>query len=391
MKKYEIMKRLYLAIALLATVAGCGKNSYNPANGGPAVLDIGGISYSIAPAGGNIDIPVKTNTDYSVSIPEENRSWISAAPARTVLSLTIQANPAVTSRTSSVSLLDRDDNVLAEIFITQNGNIPRNQIFYTSSDNGKVLPATSQNVFGPGFTITSNTYFGGQSIASGCVCDLFIYPPGSGCDYENPLTGFAGYVVVPDDAPSIPENFGADIKTAKGYKGKYASADNHCLVYEGTLIDYVRGDGKSSYQTPEGIRRIGRNAFSGAYMYLALTNLRLSEGVEEIAEDGFGFHFNDFKVIELPSTLKSIGADAFADCQHIRYICCQALTPPLMEGTAGLQASNMQTLETIFVPEESEELYRNAGGWSVFAGKIHGTTWPDTDFSPVFSDDMWPY
>ena len=169
------------------------------------------------------------------------------------------------------------------------------------------------------------------------------------------------------------------IKKARGgYKGKYASADNHCLVYEGTLIDYVRGDGKSSYQTPEGIRRIGRNAFSGAYMYLALTNLRLSEGVEEIAEDGFGFHFNDFKVIELPSTLKSIGADAFADCQHIRYICCQALTPPLMEGTAGLQASNMQTLETIFVPEESEELYRNAGGWSVFAGKIHGTTWPDT-------------
>ena len=130
----------------------------------------------------------------------------------------------------------------------------------------------------------------GQGIASGCVCDLFIYPPGSGCDYENPLTGFAGYVVVPDDAPSIPENFGADIKTAKGYKGKYASADNHCLVYEGTLIDYVRGDGKSSYQTPEGIRRIGRNAFSGAYMYLALTNLRLSEGVEEIAEDGFGIH-----------------------------------------------------------------------------------------------------
>ena len=76
----------------------------------------------------------------------------------------METDTAVTSRTSSVSLLDRDDNVLAEIFITQNGNIPRNQIFYTSSDNGKVLPATSQNVFGPGFTITSNTYFGGQGI-----------------------------------------------------------------------------------------------------------------------------------------------------------------------------------------------------------------------------------
>ena len=76
----------------------------------------------------------------------------------------METDTAVTSRTSSVSLLDRDDNVLAEIFITQNGNIPRNQIFFTSSDNGKVLPATSQNVFGPGFTITSNTYFGGQGI-----------------------------------------------------------------------------------------------------------------------------------------------------------------------------------------------------------------------------------
>lgn len=112
----EIMKRLYLAIALLATVAGCGKNSYNPANGGPAVLDIGGTSYSIAPAGGNIDIPVKTNTDYSVSIPEENRSWISATPARTVLSLTIQANPDTAphgrnGRISDKQYADPGDNI----------------------------------------------------------------------------------------------------------------------------------------------------------------------------------------------------------------------------------------------------------------------------------------
>lgn len=369
------MKRLYLAIALLATVAGCGKNSYNPANGGPAVLDIGGTSYSIAPAGGNIDIPVKTNTDYSVSIPEENRSWISAAPARTVLSLTIQANPAVTSRTSSVSLLDRDDNVLAEIFITQNGNIPRNQIFYTSSDNGKVLPATSQNVFGPGFTITSNTYFGGQGIIT---FDGDITTVG-----EMAFSGCANLksVILPEGVTSIGERAFEECTSLTDI----TISTNTTSVGD---LAFLNCTSLSRIALPDKVTETGDGIFQ---LCTALTNLRLSEGVEEIAEDGFGFHFNDFKVIELPSTLKSIGADAFADCQHIRYICCQALTPPLMEGTAGFQTSNMQTLETIFVPAQSEELYRNAGGWSIFAGKIHGTTWPDTDFSPVFSDDMWPY
>lgn len=560
------MKKLYLAIALLAMAGGCNKDAHSLADGDSAILNIGGTSYSIAPSGGKIDIPIETNTDYIVSIPTENRSWISATSARTVLSLIIKENFDVISRSSSISLLDRADNVLAEIFISQNGNIPRNQIFYTSSDGGKVLPDTRQNLFGPGFTITSNTYFGGQGIitfdgdittvgdkafsgcsnlrsiilpegvtsigsmafedctsltditiptntssvgaqafsnctalsrialpdkiteigygvfqscsaltdvylpyglsaigaaafvgcssltgisipgsvtiigndsfcdcsslngiiipdsvteignysfkncvsldvlsippsvkklgqgiASGCVCDLYIYPPDSDCSYNAPMSGFAGYVIVPDDAASIPEGFRADSKTTKGYKGKFASSDNHCLIYEGTLIDYVRGDGASSYQTPEGIRKIGRYAFGGAYMYLTLTNLRLSEGVEEIAENGFGFHFNDLKVIELPSTLKKIGTNAFVDCQHIQYICCQALIPPDMAGTAGLQTNYMQTVETIYVPKESEELYKNAEGWSLFASEIYGVTWPDTDFSPLFSDDMWPY
>ena len=72
------MKKLYLAIALLAMAGGCNKDAHSLADGDSAILNIGGTSYSIAPSGGKIDIPIETNTDYIVSIPTENRSWISA-------------------------------------------------------------------------------------------------------------------------------------------------------------------------------------------------------------------------------------------------------------------------------------------------------------------------
>lgn len=247
-----------------------------------------------------------------------------------------------------------------------------------------------------GFTvlsIPSTVESVGDYVASGCTCDLYVYPPKTAHSDplrdggSNPLQGFCGYVIIPDDAEMIPEGFGCDYR-AKGYKGKFASEDGHCLIYDGTLIDYTRANGSSSYQTPKGIKRIGSQAFGGVYMSLQLSNLRISEGVEEIASEAFGFHFNDFEVVELPASLKKISPMAFCDCAHIRYICCQAKTPPALESYFSFTSNE---LNTIYVPKESLELYQNAEGWKTYIKKLVGVEWKDEDDSPLFSDEMWPY
>lgn len=580
-------------------------------------LNVESKSYFIGASGGCIDIPIETNMQYVVSIPSESRDWISTTPSSIsagMLQLFIAKNSDTKSRSSVIKLTDNPGNTYAEVTISQKGYIPANQIFYTSTDDGKVIPASAQNQFGPGFTIISNTYLNGEGVitfdgditmvgnssfhncsnlktiilpdkittvgnsafsgctalldislpsellsigqsafkqcsslteitlpgsvteigrsafescvaltemtipesitlieqglfdgcsslrdvflhdgiasignyafrdcssltgislpdelsvigddafykctalaeltlpdqlsligesafynctsltaisipgsvveigdfafancksfttlsipasvekvgdyvASGCTCDFYVYPPQNAtCDPlrgggSNPVQGFCGYVIVPDDATFIPEEFGCDCM-AKGYKGKYASEDNHCLIYNGTLIDYARGDGGSSYMTPKGIKRIGREAFSGTYMVLVLSNLRISEGVEEISYNALGFHLNDFNVIELPASLKKIDANAFLDCAHLQYICCQAQTPPALERSFKF-ATNV--LKTIYVPEESVAKYQQAEGWNVYGNRIKGATWKDEHDSPIFSDEMWPY
>lgn len=610
------MRKIGLLFSLLILFTCCQKDEELQKDP-DGFLNVGGQSYFIGASGGCIDIPVETNIRYVVSIPSESRDWISTTSTSMsdgMLQLFIGENPDTESRSSVIKLTDKPGNTYAEVTISQKGYIPANQIFYTSTDGGKVVPASAQNQFGPGFTITSNTYLNGEGVitfdgditrvgnssfyncrnlktiilpdgitsvgisafsgctaleeislpsnlqtidrsafqqcssltgillpgsiteigssafsscvgltemtlpagiawiesslfngctalrnvflpdgittignsafcgctmlteislpdalseigdkafyectalteltlpaqlssigesafcnctsltgisipgcvveigdfafanctgfttlsipasvekvgdyvASGCTCDFYVYPPQTAtCDPlrgggSNPVQGFRGYVIVPDDATFIPEEFGCDCM-ARGYKGKYASEDNHCLIYNETLIDYARGDGGSSYLTPKGIKRIGRNAFSGTYMVRVLSNLRISEGVEEIAYEALGFHMNDFEAIELPASLKKIDPYAFSDCAHLQYICCQAQTPPLLESSFRF-ASN--ALKTIYVPEESVAVYQEAEGWNAYGSKIKGATWEDEHDSPLFSDEMWPY
>ena len=124
-----------------------------------------GSSYSIGAAGGNIDVRVETNVQYDVSIPANDREWLSVSSSRAThtetLRFAVGENPSASARSSSVELKD-NTGLRAVIVITQRGNVPRNQILYTSTDGGKVVPSSAKDTFGPGFTIVSNTYFDGQ-------------------------------------------------------------------------------------------------------------------------------------------------------------------------------------------------------------------------------------
>lgn len=85
-----------------------------------------------------------------------------------------------------------------------------------------------------------------------------------------------------------------------------------------------------------------------------------------IGELAFG-HFNEMKVIELPSTLETLKWGAFMN-NRFNTIVCLSVTPPNVKEYGILPMSYVDY--TLYVPEESMELYASAEQWSQFAGKI---------------------
>lgn len=232
----------------------------------------------------------------------------------------------------------------------------------------------------------------GKQFVDNCTCELSIYPKKLKTEDDNVITNyFYGTILVPDDASNIPEGVFTNNKGLKGYKGKFASKDGRCLIYNGTLIAYCKNSIEQAYLLPNGIKKIGKYACRGFSMYPKISAFRLSEGVEEIGEYAFINHFNDFSVLELPSTLKQINKNAFSYCWHLKYINCQAVTPPITDESLGGFNNELFDLKAIYVPTESVELYKNAIGWMNFSDKIKGYDWNSTDATPIYSSDLWPY
>ena len=81
-----------------------------------------GTTYNVPKAGGNVNITLETNTDYSLSIPEEHKSWVSTLESRAhrqeTVTLSISENKDV-ARTAHIQLVDKGGNAFTSIEISQ--------------------------------------------------------------------------------------------------------------------------------------------------------------------------------------------------------------------------------------------------------------------------------
>ena len=133
----------------------------------------------------------------------------------------------------------------------------------------------------------------------------------------------------------------------------------HKYNYDGIPID----EGMPSLKKivlPNGITAIRRNAFARAYN---LTEINIPEGVEAIDYVSFAI-CTSLEHITLPSTLKTVGQLAFADMTSLRKVYVNATTPPSASSNAFQGLSNQAIL---YVPNGTENLYRNSVGWNAFS------------------------
>ena len=135
----------------------------------------------------------------------------------------------------------------------------------------------------------------------------------------------------------------------------------HC--FEGITMVEIRSE-----QLPPNIEEIGDYAFKDTN----LEDVEISD--TKIKKIGVGAFYNcKFNSITLPSTIESIGRDAFTLEPYIRTsyaktlkLTCLATTPPSVE------YQSLISCKAIYVPSECLSAYKNADGWKAYSSLISG-------------------
>lgn len=121
----------------------------------------------------------------------------------------------------------------------------------------------------------------------------------------------------------------------------------------------------SDLKLPSSLISIGDNAFAGGAL-ASFTYLRLPEGLRTIGNGVFTGAENIVS-LTLPSTLTSIGNNAFTGFKKLVSVTCLASSPPSCGSNIFYSFSS---LTRIIVPEGTEEVYKSASGWSTYSGFI---------------------
>ena len=231
-------------------------------------------------------------------------------------------------------------------------------------------------------------------------------------------------ITIPESVTMVGEAVFATCPQLEYIYGKFASADNRCLVVDGRLI-HMSSCVKGSYTLPDNVTTITKNsisylqnvitltipesvvdcevrpivgseniiAFYGkfatadnralvkdgvllAVAFYGLTEYVVPEGVTMVREYTFRSMSSSSDAastqltkIILPSTLKTIKYRAFAACRLLKEVYCKAITPPTLGSDV---FDEINEIPTIYVPTASVDAYKAADGWSDYADSIVG-------------------
>lgn len=119
-------------------------------------------------------------------------------------------------------------------------------------------------------------------------------------------------IYIPGDIKTL-SNIIYGCKRLEKFYGKFASKDNRCLICEDEVVSFATY-GLETYSIPNGVRKIGDNAF----YCCSLNNLLISDSVEEIGE--YAFYNSDLMSIDIPSNVQTIGFAAFGNNHNLKQI-----------------------------------------------------------------------
>ena len=115
------------------------------------VIIVSSKTFTIGYEGGTVEVPLSTNIDYAVEIPDADKSWISVAETRVVmrdetLTFTVAKNTTLTARYSTIKLVDALGVTSETILITQKAGSARTVHIATAGTLEDLIGSNNKNV-----------------------------------------------------------------------------------------------------------------------------------------------------------------------------------------------------------------------------------------------------
>ena len=262
--------------------------------------------------GGNaecINVEIKTNLDYTMTVTAEAQGWIYVGPAtksdvRTdILRISVAEYPDGPDREATISLIYRD-KVVQSIRVIQSS--------------------------------IANTPI---QFADNMVKYVLLEDHAVNLDGDNEITFYEAA-----QCEQLPSFEGSDIKSFNElqYFTKITSIDNNMFALnqylsEITLPSSLVHIGDNAFMgcynmtkvdIPEGVTSIGEGAFHGCTV---LSDVQLPESLESLGNIVFG-ECKSITEIEIPSGVKSIGTDLFFSCESLESVILPAGITSINEG-----------------------------------------------------------
>ena len=269
-------------------------------------------SYAVDAVGGKVNITVTTNLEYNINIAEDAQEWLSVVDTRAVvreetLTFIIARNESCDRRSTTVELIDNEDNVLQTIEFIQRAAVmlqftcPSNEIWYTNGETTEPTIPDNTNVFGA--NIVSNEYdtekecwvikFDGDVTTIG-------YMAFSDCDSLTSVT-------IPDSVTAIGNSAFRDCSslTSVTIGDSVTAIGDYAFFYCSSL---------TSVTIPDSVTTIGGVVFYGCS---SLTSITIGDSVTTIGYQAF-YGCSNLTSVTIPDSVTTIGECAFVYCSSLR-------------------------------------------------------------------------
>ena len=276
------------------------------------VIVVSSKSFSVDYAGGTVTVPLSTNIDYTVEIPETDKSWITLVQTRAVmrnetLTFNVAQNEQQAVRYTTVRLVDALGVVSETILITQKAGIAKSVHVETAGTLEDLIDGNNTALIEE-FTVTGKVNIMDlEYIVSNCpnlkLLDLSLLtnttlPPS--CFANSKISN----IILPLNLSHIPE------------RAFYKSSIQHIYIPESvqSIGDYAFSECKyitGDVIIPNNTKSIGEYCFANS-TFNGILNLG---GIVNIGQYAFGQCKGLTGDLQIPDSVVEIGIGAFYQCE----------------------------------------------------------------------------